>query len=115
MLIQPGEKLHIITRRSFEADARRHFAGKVIASSDALVRVEGHAYVVDLLGRGEFTKRPDLRTRIFSLVDANLVINVISEGVNLDAVAYVVTADNHLVVSDGSGWQLDINEFSSRR
>jgi hypothetical protein len=66
-------------------------------------------------GRGEFLRRPEKRTRMVSLVDANIVVNVIPPDIDLEKVVYNITSDERLVVTDGSGWQLDVNEFSWHR
>ena len=41
MVIDKGEKIHIVTRRNFEGDLRRHFVGEVVEVQDAAVRIEG--------------------------------------------------------------------------
>lgn len=65
-VLEVGDKLHIITRRLFEADARRHFVGEVIGISGQLQEVRGYAFVFNR-GTNEYKRRPELRTRIFSL------------------------------------------------
>jgi hypothetical protein len=42
-VIEAGDKLHIITRRNFVDDLRRHFAGSVVAVSGGLIRLQGYA------------------------------------------------------------------------
>jgi hypothetical protein len=39
--IEIGDKVHIITRRRFESDMRRHFVGEVIGISGELCRLRG--------------------------------------------------------------------------
>jgi len=78
MIIKQNEKVHIITRRLFEDDLRRHFAGEVIAASDNNIRAKGHVFVLNS-SKNEFVVRPEIRERIFSLQDNALIINIIPD------------------------------------
>ena len=60
MMLRTGEKVHIIERRSFEKDLRRHFVGEIIDSSEQSIRVEGYAWVMDVT-KGEFVRKPEKR------------------------------------------------------
>lgn len=42
-----GEKVHIIERRYFEEDLRRHLVGEVVKSTENAIRVEGHVWIFD--------------------------------------------------------------------
>jgi hypothetical protein len=114
MIFEKGEKVHIITRRQFENDVRRHFAGIVIDSSDFTMRVEGYVFVHNL-SDNQFEKRPEKRIRIVSLVDANNLINVIPRNIEIDALEYLTSDDNRLVLTDKNDYSLDINEYSGIR
>lgn len=59
-----GEKLHIVTRRLFGDDLRRHFVGTCTAIDRSRARVEGYAFVFDP-SRNEYQRRPERRTRLF--------------------------------------------------
>jgi hypothetical protein len=48
MVLTEGEKVHVITRRLFDNDLRRHFVGEVKAVSDVAVRLEGYAFVLNI-------------------------------------------------------------------
>jgi hypothetical protein len=61
-----------------------------------------------------YIKKPELRTRIFSLVDGINVINLIPPAVILEKVSYRLSADKSLVVTDGEHFSLDVNEFGIR-
>lgn len=76
MVLEPGEIVHVVERRAFEADVRRHFAGRVDVVHDAAMRATGFVYALHA-GRRLYERRSPERTRVFSLVDARLVINVI--------------------------------------
>lgn len=109
-MLSQGENLFVITRRLFENDLRRHFVGNVAASSDSMVRLNGYLFVYDP-SNNVYVRRDPIRTRLFPLHDATLVINVLPRDIDLDAVCYRVNKCNHLVLTDGKKFQLDINEF----
>ncbi len=108
-ILFPGEKLHVMTRRQFETDLRRHFAGMVTSVSDHLVRAEGYVYVFNPAAC-EYRKRADLRTRIISLTDAGNIIYVLPPETAVDELEYRII-DGRLTVTDGTHVFLDINEF----
>lgn len=114
MLLNVGEKVHVISRRLFEGDLRRHFAGLVESATESAVRLRGHVFVFEPRVT-QFQKRPESRIRIISLIDANLIINVLPADVDIERLEYrLVPPENHLVLTDGR-FSLDINEFGSTR
>ena len=112
MILEKGEKIHVITRRFFEGDLRWHFIGEIIEVSGALARVEGYVFVFDA-GKNQYVQRPDKRSRILGLADSGLIINVLPENADLERTRYAHSQKNILVVTDGTTFTLDINEFSS--
>jgi hypothetical protein len=114
MILEKGDKLHIITRRLFEGDLRRHFVGEVEEVSGALVRVAGYAFILDPWA-SQFVRKPERRVRILSLLDAGHIVNVIPQEVVVEKVRYRTTPENALVVTDGASFSMDINEFGPKR
>jgi len=114
MLIQAGEKVHIITRRLFESDLRRHFAGIVIGADGSTLRLSGFAFVFDD-GLNDFLRQDDRRERIFSLTDAGLVINLLPASANLDAIRYISDDQGRRILTDEETFNLNINEFGINR
>ena len=110
-MLEPGEKIHVITRRFFEGDIRRHFAGQVVTASETVARVQGYTFVF-YPGPNEYIRRPETRERIIALSDAGNIINVLPENVRLEDLVYQKSGQNRLVVTDGKSYSLDINEFS---
>jgi hypothetical protein len=111
-ILQPGDKIHVMTRRFFADDIRRHFVGEVKAVAGGIVRVTGYAYVYHS-GHNEYERRPDERTRVIGVGDAGHIVNVLPDEVDVAALLYAV-ADGRLVVTDGASFRLDINEFGPR-
>lgn len=108
-ILSPGEKIHMMMRRRFDKDIRRHFAGEIEAYENGVARARGHVFVLDDLNKHSFVKRPDKRTRLIPITDAELIVNVLPQSVNLDAIHYVLK-DGSLTVTDGE-WRMDIKEF----
>ena len=111
-ILNLGEKVHIVTRRLFDDDLRRHFAGEVTATRDGRFRAEGFTFVFDT-AMNQFVKRPELRTRVFSF-DSNQIINVLPNTVDISSLIYEVSS-KMLVVTDKRGFSLEINEFGLNR
>ncbi len=108
MILDIGEKVHIIERRYSAEDLRRHFIGEVIRCGESTVRVKGHAWAFDSM-RGEFVQKPEEKDRVIPL-GKRVVLNVIPPQVNLSELKYIATKRG-LVVTDGQEFSLDISEF----
>lgn len=111
-IVDRGEAIHVIERRLFSDDVRRHFIGEIVACTDRALRVKGHLYVYDS-GASAFTRKLELRTRIIPL-DNRVIINILPEGVSLDEIYYTHDAEGNLTLTDGADFELDISEFSTR-
>jgi hypothetical protein len=109
-LLRPGEKIHVIHRRQFEKEARRHFVGEVESYEHGLARASGYVFVVDDLNKHMFVKRPDRRTKLIAISSGDVIVNVIPESVEVESVAYELK-DRSLVVTDGRAWTMDVKEF----
>ena len=110
MILQKGEKVHVIHRRVYEKDHHRHFVGVVEAYEGGVARVTGNVYTVDPI-KFTFLRRPEKRTRIISIISGDLLVNVIPSTVDLDKIVYKQER-KAVRVTDGSDWHLDISEFT---
>lgn len=109
-LLSPGEKIHVIHRRKFEKDSRRHFVGEVLRYEGGIARASGYVFVVDDLNKHMFVKRPDRRIKLVPILSGEVIVNVIPEAVDLEHVAYE-HRDRTLLVTDGGAWSMDVKEF----
>ena len=114
MVLTPGSKVHIITRRLFERDLRRHFVGSVEEVTEVLARVTGRAFVYDET-ETEFVRRDDTRTRIFSLSDSGLIVTVLPSDTNVEQVVYRIDAQGRRMVTDDAAMSLNVTEFGPER
>jgi hypothetical protein len=112
MILEPGEKLHVIHRRKLEREPHRHFVGVVEAYECGVARVTGYVYTVDTV-KSAFFRRPEKRTRILAISSGDLLVNVIPAEVDLEKIVYKIEKKS-LRVTDGSNWHLDISELAWR-
>lgn len=115
-ILNIGEKLHIIERRYFESDPRRHFIGEIVQlsdTSDSMIRIKGYTWVFDG-ARAEFIRRQNIRERIIVLSE-RLIINIMPKEINIDEFKYIRLPDKGLCVTDEKEYYLEISEFASTR
>lgn len=113
MVIEVGEKLHIMYRSLYEKSTRRHFIGTVTSAKDALCRIDGYVFIYDDKNT-EFTKKPELRSTIINLAESGYVVNLIDKNVALENVHYKYAQNVGLIATDDKGFSLNINEFGSK-
>ncbi|MFH1904534.1 MAG: hypothetical protein ABIK53_03285 [bacterium] len=110
MILEKGEKVHIVERRYFQDDVRRHFCGEVIDLAEHLLRVAGSVWAWDAR-INQFTKRESKRERVFCLGD-RLTINILPREADLENVLYIYDKKKGHIATDGKSFSLNITEFS---
>jgi hypothetical protein len=113
MILEPGEKVHIIERRYFTDDIRRHVAGQVLRCTDQAIRLKGYVWVFDIANE-RFIRKAEERERIICLAD-RLTINVLPPEADLDATKYVADPQRGLVFTDERTFSLEVTEFTAMR
>ena len=113
-MISKGEKVFVITRRLFDGDLRRHFVGEVQEAINFAMRVQGYSFVFDE-GMKQFVRREEPRIRIFSLIDAGLVINILPEHACIEDMQYRWDEQNRRMLSAEKSFSLNISEFTAQR
>ncbi len=114
MVVRLGDKLHVIARRLFEGDLRRHFAGEIKEVSGDLALLEGHVFIFNP-NTNEYQRMPEIRQRVIGLSSAGLIINVLPRELVIADLAYRMNKENRLVLTDFAGYSLDIHEFGASR
>jgi len=114
MIIEKGEKIHIIARKLWENDHRRHFLGQVKRVEGSIARVEGYVFIFNPF-KDEYIRRPELRVRVVDLAADRFVVNIIHPATVLENVRYEYSKERRLEVTDGEAFTLDINEYSPGR
>jgi hypothetical protein len=109
-ILRPGEHIHVVHRRRFEKDIRRHFIGTVEACDAGVARASGYVFVIDDLSHHLFTKRPDRRTKLIPFASGDVIVNVLPEALDIEQVHYELEGRT-LWVTDGNGWRMDVKEF----
>ncbi len=114
MIIEKGEKVHIVTRRHFNGDLRRHFVGEVLDVEGIIVRIEGYAFIYDST-KNDFIRKPRKRVRIFDLGQSGYIVTIIPSQVLLHELTYKSTDQKTLLFTDGKSFQIDVSEFGVHR
>jgi len=114
MLINPGEQFHVVMRRNYETQVRRHFVGKIDASLGSIVRATGYVFIYDEM-KAKYIKKESQRTTIMDLAGSGYIANLIPESVKIDDLRYETIERTYLALTDGNGFELDINEFGTKR
>jgi hypothetical protein len=109
-ILNPGEHIHVIHRRRFDKDIRRHFVGTVDTCEGGVARANGYVFVIDDLNQHLFVKRPDRRTKLIPLASGDVIVNVLPETLDLEQVRYELDG-RKLWVTDGKDWKMDVKEF----
>jgi hypothetical protein len=110
MPLDIGEMVHVIERRGFDTDVRRHLFGVVDRVTQSAIRVTGYVFVYDPSAT-TFVRHKEPRTRVLPFT-SGLIINVAPVGTKPEDVEYVLDDQSgKLTVSDGGAFSLDINEF----
>jgi hypothetical protein len=112
-VVAVGDRVHVVVRRGFEEDVRRHFAGVVRAASDRVISVDGFGFVHDAASN-TFQRSESKHRRVFSLTDAGHIITILPTSVDLERLTYA-TDDDRMVITDGSGFRIGVNEFGPLR
>jgi hypothetical protein len=112
MILEKGEKVHVIHRRHFDKDPHRHFLGVVDAYENGIARVTGHMFSVDPI-KFSYFRRPEVRTRLIALNSGDVLLNIVPPSVDLEKVVYKHER-KAVRVTDENGWNLEISDFAWR-
>ena len=109
MIIEIGEKVHVVERRFFVDDVHRHFIGEVRAVTENAIRIFGYVWVFNHQ-KSVFIRRPEKRERLLILGD-RLTINIIPRDVVVADVRYEEDRGT-LFITDTKKFKLDLSEFA---
>ncbi|MBQ0724739.1 MAG: hypothetical protein KBT50_08245 [Cycloclasticus sp.] len=113
MIIEKGEKVHVMYRALYENSTRRHFLGEVKMAEGAKCRLEGYVFLYDQRTT-EFIRKPEKRITIIDLSESGYITNIIDLEANLDNVVYKYAQGVGLMATDNNGFSLNINEFGTK-
>ncbi len=113
MIIEPGDKVHVVYRAYYNESVRRHFLGEVMAAKGALCRIKGFSFVRDPQSE-MYDKEPDKHMTILDLAESGYIVTLLDPEVDLDKVSYHYIDNKGLAAVDGQGFVLDINEFGPK-
>lgn len=109
-VFKTGEKVHIVEKRLFVDDVRRHFVGEVISFSSNAIRVKGYVWIY-LPKEGKYIRRPNVRERVLILGD-RIILNILPQDIDVKLITYnCENSKRHLIV-DNKKFVMDISEFA---
>ena len=108
-MLEQRDKLLVVHRRLFESDTPRFFVGEVQAYEEGIAKIKGYTFVRDVFS-GNMKKKPDLRTKILSIVSGTFIVYQLPVTVLLDSVRFDLEPNGALVLRDDSGFSMDIAE-----
>ena len=114
MIVSKGEKVHVVYRRNFDNEIRRHFIGEIIEVSQSTVRLKGNAVIYDS-SKTSYVKKPESRITIIDLAGSGYIVNIIDINVKIEELQYLIDKNKRLILSDNKEFSLDINEFGLNR
>jgi hypothetical protein len=114
MVVEKGEKFHVIMRRNYETQVKRHFVGQADEVEGAVVRATGYVFIYDEM-KAQYLKKDKQRTTILDLAGSGYIVNFIPQSVDLNDLHYKTIDRAFLAVTDGKEFLLDINEFGTKR
>ena len=113
MIIEVGEKVHVIYRALYDNSTRRHFLGEVLAAEKAICRIEGFVFIYDAKTT-TFIRKPERRVTVIDLSESGYVVNLIEPAIGLDKVVYRYVQNVGLIATDDKNFTLNINEFGAK-
>lgn len=108
-MLEPGDVVHVIERRKFNDDLRRHFIGTISDASTSAFRAAGYTFVFNG-NMDRYERARERRVRVFPMGSDGLIINVAPRDTNVESIQYV-DLNGHLTVTDYENFNLTVNEF----
>lgn len=108
MLLKRGDKVHVLIRRRFEKDIRRHMIGLVEDTSENSILVEGRKAIYNG-ATANYSILEDTTLQVVPIIDSGIILTVMPEEVELGDL-YYETSPGSTVLTDGKNYRLRINE-----
>ena len=99
MLIEVGEVIHVLMRRYFDGQPKRHFLGKITQIEGMCVRARGYTFMTGTSEPG-FRKQDTIGERLISLHDDSTIVTVMPSGFDVERATYSMRS-GFVVVTDG--------------
>ena len=110
MILKTGDKVLIVHRRLYETDRARFFAGAVEEYDHGVARVTGYTFVRETLD-GQFIRKEERRTKIFSIASGTLIVYQIRDAFVVDE-SRIEVRESKMVLSDGRGFEMNLSEHA---
>ncbi len=108
MLLSEGAKLLVCHRRLFSDDHPRYFFGVVQAYEHGVAKVSGFTWTRD--PTHGFQRKADRRTKLISVASGTVIVYVVEDDVELEAVRIEQPGGHLVVATDGGKFRMDLSE-----
>jgi hypothetical protein len=105
-----GEKIHIVERRQFDSDLRRHFIGEVEYCSDHHLKIKGKLFVYNATSK-VFERIEPSRFRIYAN-DNNIGITILPQDFDLPTAVYK-RIPYKLLFCDANGFEMELGDIGT--
>ncbi|MCA9191293.1 MAG: hypothetical protein KDB03_06015 [Planctomycetales bacterium] len=110
MILSPQDVVLVSNRRMFPNDETRYFLGRVLASEDTLVKIEGYSFVRDL-ANGHVIKKDERRVKILSLASPGFLVYQLPSELQVDA-AHIESQNGDAILVDDHGEWMNLAEHT---
>ncbi len=87
--------------------------GEVQVYEAGMAKVKGYTFVKDLFS-GQMKKKPDLRTKIMSIVSGTFIVYQLPVTVLLDSLRFDLDQEGGPILIDEGGFSMDVGETVSK-
>ena len=112
MILQVGEKVHVLVRRRFETDVRRQLVGEVLAVNESLVRLRSFTFSFEP-AFNLYTRSESAREQLVSLVDGGNLVTILPGDADLERLEFRLDG-NRTMLTDGA-FSIELEESQGRR
>ncbi|MBI1374060.1 MAG: hypothetical protein GC159_15170 [Phycisphaera sp.] len=109
-VLSAGEVVHVVCRRRFADDVRRHMVGEVMFVDNGVARIDAFLFVYDR-STGHFIRRPRM-DRVVALTDSANVVTILPPRIDVESLDYAEGGPK-LTLTDGGDFEMDISEFAA--
>lgn len=109
MIVEEGDKILACYRRLHVGEEPRFFAGKVIASSDTVIKVRGFSFVRNA-NTAHITRKDEDRTMFISVVSGTHLLYQLPDSVSVEELHFNHDK-GHLTLGDYAEFEMNITEL----
>jgi hypothetical protein len=108
-MLKQNNNILLIHNPHFEGDISRFFIAKVMDLQNNLVKAKGQTWIKNPK-TGQFLKKEDERTKIFSIGSAQTILYLLPDTVKMELMEIMVTKNGATFITDTSNFNMNISD-----